>query len=320
MPIVVPSSSSPNPPSRQSVLTLFQTALQGLGVAGSGQPTSVVGNASADVVQALALVTAAGDEVARSFQWQAMTNECRFTTVFYQYTANNTSGQATLTGMSSVTGLDATFGVTGTGIPQDTYIKSVDSSSQITLTNSTTNGGSTATYTFTRLLYNMPSDFDRLIDRTDYDKSKHWEMLGPQTAQQWQWLKSAYISTGPRIRFRPLGNYFQIWPNLGAAELLGFEYISKNWILASTDQTPSKKLFSADTDSCVFPDALMIALIKLKYYEAKGLDTTNLAKAYNDQLDLAKAHDQGSPTLSMSPRISSVLIGWENIPDSNYGS
>ena len=166
----------------------------------------------------------------------------------------------------------------------------------------------------------MPSGFDRLIDRTDWDKSKHWEMLGPETPQQWQWLKSGYISTGPRIRFRPMGNYFQVWPPLGSNEYLGFEYISKYWVLASGDVAPTKSSFTVDTDTSIYPDALMQALLRLKYFEIKGFDTTAVLQEYVSQRDLFKANDTGSPVLSYAPRISNILIGWNNIPDAGYGA
>ena len=64
----------------------------------------------------------------------------------------------------------------------------------------------------------------------------------------------------------------------------------------------------------------MRSLIKLKYLEAKGLDTTAVYRDFTRQLDIAKANDAGSPDLSMAPRMENVLIGWENIPDSGYGS
>ncbi len=37
------------------------------------------------------------------------------------------------------------------------------------------------------------------------------------------------------------------------------------------------------------------------------------------QLSFAKANDSGSATLSFAPVPGSVLIGFENIPDANYG-
>ena len=142
-------------------------------------------------------------------------------------------------------------------------------------------------------------------------------MLGPESPQQWQWLKSGYIATGPRIRFRPLGGYFQIWPAVTTNEYLGFEYVSKNWVTSAAGA--GKSSFTVDTDTCVFPDRLMVLGLKLKYFEAKGFDTTAYARDYSAQLDIAKANDAGSQTLSMSPKLTNILISADNIPDSNYG-
>jgi len=65
---------------------------------------------------------------------------------------------------------------------------------------------------------------------------------------------------------------------------------------------------------------LMRLLIKLKYYEAKNFDTTAVYRDFMAQKDIAKANDAGSATLNMVPRPADVLIGWNNIPDSNYGA
>jgi hypothetical protein len=103
---------------------------------------------------------------------------------------------------------------------------------------------------------------------------------------------------------------------------MSYEYMSKSWILATSPTTPAptKQLFTVDTDTCIFPDALMRALIKLKYWEIKGFDTTAPYRDYMMQIDIAKAASAGSPNLSMAPRPGSVLIGFNNIPDSGYGS
>ena len=169
----------------------------------------------------------------------------------------------------------------------------------------------------------MPSDYDRPVDQTNWDKSKHWGMLGPETAQQWQWLKSGYISTGPRMRFRILGGYFQIWPPTGVADYIGFEYISNQWVLSAAataaGPTPDKASFTVDTDTCVFNDTLMILGAKSKYMQAKGW-ADPYGKLFNDHKSIAIANDAGSQKLSMAPRMSEVLISQTNIPDSGFGS
>jgi len=64
----------------------------------------------------------------------------------------------------------------------------------------------------------------------------------------------------------------------------------------------------------------MVLCLKLKYWEVKGFDTTAYYRDYMAQLDIAKANDAGAVTLSMNPRVPEVLLGWNNIPSSGYGT
>ena len=164
----------------------------------------------------------------------------------------------------------------------------------------------------------MPDDFERITNRTQWDKTKHWESLGPEDAQQWQWLKSGYISTGPRIRWRILDNQFQIWPPMNTNEYLGWEYKSKGFARAADGTV--KNSFTADSDTTVLDDRIFVLGTKLKYWSIKGFDTTTLVQEYQRYLSVAKAQDKGAANLSFAPYPSKVLIGYANIPDTGYGS
>lgn len=296
--------------------TMLQLVQQATGEMGLTVPTAVAGSTSADPIQQLALLNALGYQLIRKYQWEALCTEYSFTTAFLASNGTTTNTSAVITGISSTATLAASlWQVTGIGIPNNAYIQSVDSGTQVTLNQAATQSG-TNPLTFGKTKYALPSDYDRQIDRTHWDKSKHWEMLGPETAQQWQWLKSGYISTGPRVRYRILGGYFQVWPVLGTAELLGFEYVSKNWAFSSLGTAQAS--FTADSDTCIFPDRLMVAGLKNLYYLAKGLGDT-YTMAYEDELTAAKPADGGSQTLSFAPRFADVLITSANIPDSGYG-
>ena len=139
-----------------------------------------------------------------------------------------------------------------------------------------------------------------------------------EDAQQWQWLKSGYTSTGPRIRWRILGNQFQIWPPYNTKEYLGFEYRSKGWARAANGTV--KNSFTVDTDTTVYDDRLLALATKLKYFQIKSFDTTALQQDYFRVLNVVKANDKGSATLSFAPYPSKVLIGYANIPDTGYGT
>ena len=296
--------------------TLLQLVQQATGEMGLTQPTQVVGNTAADVVQIYSLMNSVGYEVQRDHNWEALDKEYRFYTVYTTLTCTLVEDSVNVTTVESTTGLSNLYIVTGTGINQDTYVNTVTGANSLTLSQAATTTGVYTLY-FSQAKYPLPSDWDRQVDRTHYDKSKRWEMLGPTDAQQWQFLKSSYISTGPRIRYRILGGYFQVWPAMNTDEYLGFEYMSNQWATSTAGVTQSS--FLADSDTCIFPDRLMVTALKKKYFEIKGFDATAFTRDYLQQLSFAKANDSGSATLSFAPTPGAILIGFENIPDANYG-
>jgi len=300
--------------------TMLQLVQQATTELGLSVPTAVASNTSSDVIQILGLLNAVGYEIQREFDWEAMTKSYQFNTVSYSYTGDSTDGSTSLTNMSSIVGLDANFQVSGTGINTNVYVVSA-SVTTVVIDQAATETQTTGTFVFGQTKYSLPSDYDRQVNRTHFDKSKRWEMLGPESAQQWEWLKSSYISTGPRIRYRILGDKFQIWPIVSTGDLLGFEYVSKNWVTGTGITTgPDKASFTADTDTCIFNDRVMVLGLKKKYWEIKGFDTTAITRDYERYLSIAKASDHGAATLAFAPRPSSTLINWSNLPDSGYGT
>jgi len=297
------------------MLQLVQQVTNELGVP---TPVSVAGNTNQDVTQILALMNAGGYELLRKADWRELTTPYSFFTSYTTTTGTYTTSALTITGIPSTAGLDTTYMVVGTGIPNATFVSSVDSSTQVTLSNYSTSNVTAGTIYFQKVKYALPSDYDSIVPRTQWDKSKHWEMLGPESAQQWEWLLSGFISTGPRIRWRLLGNYFQIWPGYSSNENLGFEYRSKGWALSAAGAV--KNSFTVDTDTCMYPDRLMVLSTKLKYFQAKGFDTTAIYRDYLTEFDTSVAQDTSAANLSFAPRLGSVLIGWDNIPDTGYGS
>jgi hypothetical protein len=297
--------------------TMLQLVQRATGEMGLAVPTYVAGNTSTDVIQQLALLNAVGNELQREYIWQALNKQYIFTVSTAKIAGTTTQGSSNLTNVSSIVGIDSTYQISGLGINQATYVSGTPSGSTIPLSQPATSSNVGATYSLTKVKYAMPSDYDRQIDSTHWDKSKHWRMLGPVSAQDWEWLISGYISTGPRVRYRIFGSYFQIWPQLGTNEVLGYEYISNGWVTDANGNP--KSTFTADTDTCIFPDVLMVLGLKHKYFQVKGFGDTYM-QDFEGQKSIAKSNDAGSATLSFAPRPSGILIDWQNIPDSNYGS
>jgi hypothetical protein len=281
-------------------------------------PTYVAGNTSQDVQQILALMNGQGYDLIKEYDWQALQVQYRFYTQAINCNGTSVNGSKALVIEAGVdiTAVDTQWQITGYNINQDTNVVTV--SGQTIQMSQMASGTGTGAVVLAQTAYTLPPDFERITDRTQWDKTKHWEALGPESAQQWQWLKSGYISTGPRIRWRILDNQFQIWPPMNTNEYLGWEYRSKGWA-RGVDGTV-KNSFTEDNDTAILDDRIIVLGTKLKYWSIKGFDTTTLMQEYQRYLSIAKANDKGSPNLSFAPYPSKVLIGYANIPDTGYGS
>ena len=301
----------------QTMLQLVQQVAAELNLA---VPTYVAGNTSQDVQQILALMNGAGYDLVKEHDWQALQVQYRFYTQAINCNGTSVNGSKFLQIESGVdiSAVDSQWGITGYDINQDTQVVSVDTGLNTILMSQMASGTGTGAVVLAQTAYNLPFDFERITNRTQWDKTKHWEALGPEDAQQWQWLKSGYISTGPRIRWRILDNQFQVWPPMNTNEYIGWEYKSKGW--ARTAAGVVQNSFQSDSDTTVLDDRIIVLATKLKYFQVKSFDTTALQADYFRYLNVAKAQDKGAPNLSFAPYPSKVLIGYANIPDTGYGS
>ena len=301
----------------QTMLQLVQQTTAELNLA---VPTYVAGNQSQDVQQILALMNGAGYDLVKEYDWQALQVQYRFYTQAINTTGTTVNGSNVLRIDQAIdlSAVSKQWQITGYNINQDTNVVTVNNTTKEIVMSQMAAGSGSGNIVLSQTAYTLPPDFETITDRTQWDKSKHWEALGPESAQQWQWLKSGYISTGPRIRWRIVDNQFQIWPPMNTNEYLGWEYRSKGWARSSTGEV--KNSFTQDSDYTVFDDRLMVLYTKLKYFQVKSFDTTALNQDYMRYLSVIKANDKGAPNLSFAPYPSKVLIGYANIPDTGYGS
>jgi hypothetical protein len=173
--------------------------------------------------------------------------------------------------------------------------------------------------------YELPADFARPITQTEWDTINHWPLIGNETPQQWQWLKSGILSTGPRERFRLVGNTLEVWPipgtNVDGSGIplpitFSYYYVSKWWALSAAGQPKPK--CTADDDTTIFDDRLIISGTKLRFYQAKQFDTSAFAAEFQTNLDDALAQDSGGPILSMARQPAYPLITVYSVPDGNW--
>ena len=104
--------------------------------------------------------------------------------------------------------------------------------------------------------YNLPSDFDRIIDNTFWNASQNWSMIGGLTAESWRVLKNSLVTQAETVEYyRIRGNQIVIHRTPSVAENYVYEYISKNIVKSSSNV--EQTVFLADSDIPVIDEYLV---------------------------------------------------------------
>ena len=171
--------------------------------------------------------------------------------------------------------------------------------------------------------YALPTDFDRFISDTAFNRTDLDKFTGPLTPQQYQLDRHGTASAGITQRFRLKSSSnalkFDITPTPTATETVGFEYVSSHWN-QKTDGT-SQAAFTVDTDTGILDELLIELGVTWRFKQMHGLDYAEDFRQYQLELRQAVSRSGGSPVISLDDarrlRVSPYSY---NLPDSGYGS
>lgn len=302
--------------------SLLELVQQMNGELGLQQPSSVIGNSNNQTKQQLALVQRLGKDLVRDFEWQRLVQAYIYqTTAAVTTTGTVTSGSSVITAIPSTASLavgNVVTGTTGVGLAPYVEILTIDSSTQVTLNQPVTTSTASASLTFAKQDYSLPSGYDRMISDTNWDRTNHWRNMGTKSSQEWQTLQGGVISVGPRERFRIYNNKLRIFAALTTVYNFSFEYVSNFWVVATGATAGSKAAYTVDTDLCVFPDDLMLAGLKFYFLKAKKLDYGVELGEFTRALSYCKAQDVPVPSMSLAPTLPAELVGPWSIQDGNW--
>jgi len=299
--------------------TLLQLVDQVSGEMGLSQPAAVIGSTNNQTVQLLALAQRLGKDLVREFEWQRLVKAYVLqTTAGISTTGTITAGSKVITSMGTTVGLEVGNVVTGTGQAPYAEILTIDSGTQVTLNTPVATSTAAVSMTFAKQDYAMPTDFDRMISDTNWDRTNHWRNLGTKTSQEWQWLQGGIISVGPRERYRIYNNRLRIFQALTSIYTFAFEYVSNYWVMSAAATAGDKGAYTLDTDTTVFPDDLMLAGLKFYFLKAKKLDYSVELGEFMRALSYTKAQDVPVPAQSLAPIGMNPLVGPWSVQDGNW--
>jgi hypothetical protein len=301
--------------------TLLQLVDQVSAELGLTQPAAVIGSSNNQTVQLLALANRLGKDLVRDFEWQRLVQAYIWQTqVAVSTTGNITANSKVITNIPSTASLQVGNVVTGTGQTPYAEILTIDSTTQVTLNAPVTTSTASVSMTFAKQDYDLPGGYDRMISDTNWDRTDHWRNLGTKSSQDWQFLQGGIISIGPRERYRIYNNKFRIFQALTTVYNFSFEYVSNWWVCATGSDQGSKAAFTADTDTCVFPDDLMLAGLKFYFLKAKKLDYSIELGEFMRSLSYCKAQDVPVSAMSLAPVGMNQLVGPWSVQDGNWPS
>jgi hypothetical protein len=299
--------------------TLLQLVDQVSGEMGLSQPAAVIGSTNNQTVQLLALAQRLGKDLVREYEWQRLVKAYVLqTTAGISTTGTITAGSKVITSMGTTVGLEVGNVVTGTGQAPYAEILTIDSGTQVTLNTPVATSTAAVSMTFAKQDYAMPTDFDRMISDTNWDRTNHWRNLGTKTSQEWQWLQGGIISVGPRERYRIYNNRLRIFQALTSIYTFAFEYVSNYWVMSAAATAGDKGAYTLDTDTSVFPDDLMLAGLKFYFLKAKKLDYSVELGEFMRALSYTKAQDVPVPAQSLAPIGMNPLVGPWSVQDGNW--
>jgi hypothetical protein len=124
---------------------------------------------------------------------------------------------------------------------------------------------------------------------------------------------------GPFSRYRIAGNKIEILPvPADSNHVFDFQYISNAWINSYLDPNVFTAFILNDLDTICFDFWLMVKFLKLKMWQAKGLDTTSLNSDFTRAFDAVTGQDHGAPVLNLSRTRNTPFLTMGNVQDGNY--
>lgn len=278
------------------------------------------------VRQILALANRAGDELYQAHQWvQSQIQYIVEIGTPVITTGDIAANSTTISNIPTTAGITANyFAVSGTYVMQSARVIDVVDGTTVTIDEPATATEVGADLIFARDTFEMPADFAWFMNRTMWDRTNQWELIGPMSPQADQWQRSGIVALAPRRRWRQVGlapTNWRIWPPPSASNdypaTLVFEYESRYWALDDAGERIAK--LSSDDDLTVIDAQAIILSTKWRLWAAKGFNYGAMQVEYLDYVSRLAARDGGAPDLSLQrPGRNYHLLGPDNIQDGSF--
>jgi hypothetical protein len=172
--------------------------------------------------------------------------------------------------------------------------------------------------------YDLPADFLRLVDQTEWNRTTQFSLGGPASSQEWHQLKAANVSGVVYQVFRVSGGQIQIHPTPTSAETVAFEYVSSYWVDSgggTAGATPDAAAPTDGADTVCFDRRLLVTGVILGWLEGKGFDSTAARAKFEAAMARAQSNGGAAPVIRIGGGGGGFrCLDGDNLPETGYGS
>lgn len=172
------------------------------------------------------------------------------------------------------------------------------------------------------LAFDLPDDFYRFIDQTQWNAAMRFPAVGPVAPQGWMTYRIFPISANFTLTWQVREG--QIWflnPPADPGQAFKFMYLSQALVQDADDATLYKNVAEKNADVFVLDPLIIGALARVKWLESKGFDSTAAVRDFNTLWDTRVGVGKGANILNLAGgRHSYPYIGIGNLPEASlYG-
>lgn len=140
----------------------------------------------------------------------------------------------------------------------------------------------------------IPTDWDRFIANSFFNRSQMRSVIGPITPQQWQAIQAQPQLNRVFLAFIERDNQFLVTPTPAAGETIAYEYVTKNWVYSDDVVPVARSDYEADTDTSYLDEKLIVLGVRWRFLKSKGLEFGEDFRTYQTERNQKMARDGGN--------------------------
>lgn len=161
----------------------------------------------------------------------------------------------------------------------------------------------------------VPSDFDRMVSGTFWNRDDQEPVLGPVTPEEWQGLVAS-VALPITSAFQMRAGQIELYPVPMAGETYAYEYVSNQW--CQTAGGVGQSAWAADTDTGKLDEELTTLGLVWRFKQSRGLDYAEDLATYEEQVLQAMARDGVRRTARLAREIDYGAPHYATVPEGNW--